>query len=292
VFEEWVEQREGEAGRAWIQNLPATVDAYCARWSLAIDGPPMHGGLSLVVPVRRHVGRDDEPRALKIAWVDDSTAHEVAALRAWDGRGTVRLLLADEPAGAMLLERLDASRPLAGVRIGEATEIAASLVRRLSVPGPPGMPRLADVARGLTESIPERWKSLGRPIPRRLVDAARQNALALGPSAGSHLVNWDLHYENVLAGDREPWLAVDPKAVVGDPEYGLAQLLWTRLEEIEASGGLDRHFGALVEGACLDSARARAWSLVRCVDYCLWALGVGLTIDPVRCTRIAEWLLG
>ena len=248
----------------------------------------MHGYLGLVVPVRR----DEEICALKISWPDESTAYEIAALAAWDGHGAVRLLAADHARRAILLERLDGGRSLADLPLDEALRVAAGLVRRLAIPGPAGLPRLADVAGELAESMPARWEALGRPIPRLQIDAARDAALALGPTAAALLVNWDLHYENVLAGGREPWLAIDPKALVGDPEYGVAQLLWTRLEEMEASGGLARHFDALVEVAGLDRGLAHAWTLVRCVDYCLWALGVGLTEDPVRCVRIADWLLG
>jgi hypothetical protein len=35
---------------------------------------------------------------------------------------------------------------------------------------------------------------------------------------------------------------------------------------------------------------ARSWSIVRCVDYWLWALENGLTQDPERCQRIIEIL--
>jgi hypothetical protein len=78
--------------------------------------------------------------------------------------------------------------------------------------------------------------------------------------------------------------------VIGDPEFGIAQLLWTRLEDIEAHGGLDHHFHVLIEAADLDLTLARAWTLVRCVDYWLWGLTVGLTYDPARCERIVSWL--
>lgn len=287
LFAEGISSQAGNAGRAWIAELPAVVEDLRDRWGLRVDGAPMHGAFGLVVPVLRAAERC----VLKISWPDESTEHEMAGLAAWDGRGVVKLLAADVPRHAMLLERLDSSRMLDGVPIGEAMVIAAGLVRRLSIPGPPGFPRLPDVAAELAESMPARWESLGHPIARRLIDAARDVALSLGPSAGALLVNWDLHYENILAGEREPWLAVDPKALVGDPEYGPAQLLWTRLEEIEASGGLDGHFAALVDVAGLDGPKAHAWTLVRCVDYCLWAIGAGLTVDPVRCVRIAEWLL-
>jgi streptomycin 6-kinase len=31
------------------------------------------------------------------------------------------------------------------------------------------------------------------------------------------LLHGDLHHENILAAEREPWLAIDPKGVVGEP---------------------------------------------------------------------------
>jgi streptomycin 6-kinase len=277
--------REGDAGRAWVAALPELVETLCEAWGLRVDGAPMHGYLGLVVPVRR----GDEPCALKVAWVDESSRREVAALAAWDGRGAVRLLAADLARGAMLLERLDWSRSLNEVAIEEAVSVAGQLLRRLAIPAPDGLPLLPDVAKELAGGLPERWERWGRPMPRRLLDQARDLALQLGTSGGNLLVNYDLHYADVLASTREPWLAVDPKVVAGDPEFGVAQLLWRRLEEIEARGGLDHHFGALAEAAELDAALARAWTLVRCVDYWLWGLSAGLTYDPARCERICNW---
>jgi streptomycin 6-kinase len=285
-FAAGVINQAGENGRAWIEALPGIVQSLCARWGLIVDGAPLHGYLGLVVPVIRR----DERCVLKVSWTDESTAHEIAALAAWNGRGAVRLLEADPAIRSMLLERLDSRRSLADVEIGEAVAIAGDLLRRLAVPTPGGLPLLADVAERLTQTMPVRWERLNHPMPRAFVDAAVDAADNLGPTAGSLLANFDLHYGNVLAGEREPWLAIDPKVVAGDPEFGLAQLLWTRLEDMEAAGGLARHFDALVDRAQLDPHRARAWSLVRCVDYWLWALGVGLTEDPARCAAIVTWL--
>jgi streptomycin 6-kinase len=201
--------------------------------------------------------------------------------------------LAAQPAlGAMLLERLDSRRSLNDVDLEEAVAVAGCLLRRLAVTAPEGPPRLKDVAERLSETLPERWERYGRPMPRRRLDAARDLAIQLGACAGGLLVNYDLHYADVLAGEREPWLAVDPKVVVGDPEYGVGQLLWRRLEAMQAQGGLDRHFQALTEAAGLDPDLARSWTLVRCVDYWLWGLSVGLTEDPARCEAITDWLAG
>lgn len=278
--------RAGEAGLQWIDRLPGLVAALCQQWGLVIAGEPMHGYLGLVVPVRRA----DELCVLKVSWRDESTEHEALALSTWNGNGAVRLLAAQPTLGALLLERLDHRRSLNNLDVAEAVVVAGRLLRRLAVPAPDGAPRLKEVAPRLAETLPERWERYGRPMPWRKLDAARGLAVQLGAGAGDLLVNYDLHYADVLAGAREPWLAVDPKVVIGDPEYGVAQLLWRRLEAMQAQGGLDRHFRALTEAAELDPDLARSWTLVRCVDYWLWGLSVGLTEDPARCEAITDWL--
>ncbi len=65
----------------------------------------------------------------------------------------------------------------------------------------------------------------------------------------------------VLAGRREPWLVIDPKVVVGDPEYQIAQLLWWRYGEIE-DGALRRCFDAWVGAADADVGTAQAGTVV------------------------------
>src|SRR5690242_14570967 len=127
AFAQATVEREGDAGRRWIAALPALVAALCAQWDLGVDGAPMHGYLSLVVPVRR----GDEPAVLKIAWDNETTREEGAALAAWDGRGAVLLLAANPAQGALLLERLDAGRSLETVDLAEAEVIAGGLLRRL-----------------------------------------------------------------------------------------------------------------------------------------------------------------
>jgi streptomycin 6-kinase len=38
------------------------------------------------------------------------------------------------------------------------------------------------------------------------------------------IVNWDLHLQNVLSAEREPWLLIDPKPLVGDPAFDAGHL--------------------------------------------------------------------
>ena len=84
-------EREGIAGREWIDALPGRVEELCQKWGLVVDGGPVHGYLGLVVPV----SRGKEPCMLKVSWIEESYTGEVAALIAWQGRGAVRLFEAD-----------------------------------------------------------------------------------------------------------------------------------------------------------------------------------------------------
>ena len=278
--------RRGELGRRWIEQLPGLVETLCADWGLTIDGAPSHGGIGLVVPTRR----GDELSVLKVSLGDESTEHEAMALEAWAGRGASLLLARSREHDALLLERLDASRSLHDVPLDEAVGVAAALVRRLAVPAPAGLPRQADVAARVAVELPQRWEAQGHPIPRRAVEAAAAAAAELGPTQEALIANRDLHYRNVLAGWREPWLAIDPKGIAGEPALGLAQLLWSRLAEMGGRAGTLRVFDRLVAEVGVDRERARGWALVWSVDYWLWGLSVGLTEDPSSCAAIVEWL--
>src|SRR5690348_8836323 len=160
----------------------------------------MHGYVGLVLPVRRG---DGTPAVLKVSWLDPESVPEPAALAAWDGRGAVRLLERADHDGAMLLERLDPGRSLESLPDAEAaTALLGGVLRRLAVPAPAGIPRLADTAARWATELPRDNARLGHPLPARLVAAAAATCRELGPE-GTTLLHGDLHYDNVLAGERE-----------------------------------------------------------------------------------------
>ncbi|MGA8115949.1 MAG: aminoglycoside phosphotransferase family protein, partial [Actinocatenispora sp.] len=130
--------------------------------------------------------------------------------------------------------------------------------------------------------------ALGRPVPVARVARAADLQRGLAADAGTDLVHEDLHYGNVLAGTRRPWLAIDPKPVAGDPERSVPELMWTRIDEAADATGVRDVLAAVVAAGGLDRAKAEAWTYVRAVDYWLWGLAVGLTEDPVRCHRLLD----
>jgi streptomycin 6-kinase len=270
-------------GRAWIAALPALVDRLCRRWRLQVeDGVAARGYHGVVVPVHRGAERC----VLKLTWPAERAVDEARALAAWRGQGAVLLLEADPQAGALLLERLDATRTLDSLDLRAAAQVAGGLLRRLAIPAPEGVRPLRAVAVGIEASLPGRQARLGRPVPERWLATADGLANELGASAGDRLVHADLHYGNVLAGHREPWLAIDPKPVAGDPEHAVPELLWTRVDELEDAPAIRRLLAVLAGSGELDGEKARGWAIVRCVDYWLWGLENGLTEDPKRCRRI------
>jgi streptomycin 6-kinase len=259
------------SGDTWLSKLPALVEASMARWDLSPDGDPMHGVVALVLPVRRH---DGSAAVLKVSWPHPEAAHEHLALQHWGGRGAVRLLAANPASWTMLLERLHSDRDLDGVPIDEACTVIGSLLRQLDQEALPGLARLSAQAAGMAH----RLRSAPPALPRRFVQQGLSLLCDLQAEAGvdSRMVNTDLHYQNVLAGDRAPWLAIDPKPLAADPAFAVAPALWNRWAEAKAGGDLRAHLrrrlSIICEVAGLEHERARAWSVVREVGMGLLAI--------------------
>ncbi len=269
-------------GTRWLDSLPGLVERQMDLWDLRGDGDVMHGSNALVDPVRR----GDRPLALRMTPPNVAVAAEVEALRFWNGRGTVQLFSADIDAGATLLERLDGSASTRALSLDHAIPIVARLMRRLAVPAPPHVRSTADVAQERVDNFEPAWLTLGQPFPRRVLDAALERAGELTTTTSTAAVNGDLHFEQVLAAEREPWLCVDPVLLRGDIEYDVARVLWSRLDEMTDDIEVRRHFDTLVDEAGLEPYRALRWMVFRTVDYWIWGLERGLTEDPRRCARL------
>jgi streptomycin 6-kinase len=275
---------------SWLDGLPRLVAGLVEEWELSFDGDPRHGYCSLVVPVRTTGGR---PAVLKVAFPDDENEHEHLALQRWQGNGAVQLLRADPRRYAMLLERLHAE-DLSMLWDIEACEVVAGFYQRLHVPA---LPQL----RTLTSYV-ERWSSglaalpKDAPIPRRLVEQAVSlaGAFLTDEASTGTMIHGDLHYENVLAADREPWLVIDPKPVSGDPHYEVAPLLWNRWDEVVGSGrvrdAVRQRFHPVVDAARLDEERARDWVVVRAMHNAYWTLDDARSLGRDLTREDRDWI--
>ncbi|TDO44733.1 streptomycin 6-kinase [Kribbella sp. VKM Ac-2527] len=257
---------------AWLDQLPRRIRDLLDEWALRVDGGTAYGECAVVVPVRT---ADGEAAVLKVQFPHWEAETEHLALRMWDGAGAVRLFRADPRRFAILMERLE-SRDLTTIGDLDACEFVGSAYGRLHVPAGPQFRTLSGELKRWVEGLRELPASA--PVPHRYVE----QAISLGtdfaedPATDGTLIHTDLHYFNVLAAEREPWLVIDPKPLSGDPHYEVAPLLWNRWDEVTASGDLRfrvrQRFYTVVDAAELDEDRARNWVILRQMLNVLWTL--------------------
>lgn len=283
----------GAEGRAWIAGLPALAAELLERWELRRDGAVGAGEASLVLPVLRE---DDTRAVLKLQLPREETAAALIGLRTWNGVGTVRLLDHDPDSSGMLLERLDAARTLTSVEDDDvAMGILAELQARLvSVPAPPGLRSLGDIATEMLERVPQAVTALADPAERQLLRGWAAAVAELVGEPGDRMLHWDLHYDNVLAAQREPWLAIDPEPLAGDPGFDLWPALDSGWDDVVTRGDaprvVRRRFDLLTEALGLDRARATGWTLGRLLQNALWDIDDGRTALAPSSVTMAQSL--
>jgi len=81
---------------------------------------------------------------------------------------------------------------------------------------------------------------------------------------GQALLATDLHGDNILGAQREPWLVIDPKPYVGDPAYDLLQHMLNCEDRLAADpAGLANRMAGLTG---MDAGRVRPWLFARSVQ--------------------------
>ena len=176
---------------------------------------------------------DGQPAALKQASI--LAQKEVPGgndyLRWLDGDGAVRLL--NEHGDLSLMEWAGERTLLAHLEDhgdDAATAIAADVVARLhathDVPAPPSLTTLTDNFASLFAKAEEDRRAGKRS---QFVEAAEVADRLLADQRDVRPLHGDIHHENILYGARG-WLAIDPKGVLGDPAFDIANLFYNPVE--------------------------------------------------------------
>jgi streptomycin 6-kinase len=258
----------------WRANVAELVTDCCERWDLRRAGEPYTpGAAGYVTRVER---ADGTPAVLKIFWPHREAEQEADALERWDGDGAVRLLARDDERSALLLECCEPGSFLSthDDPLGVLVELLPRLWRSGS-----GFRPLADEAGWWLEH------DLTEVPDKRLRDAAVHYLRELVPTQGEQvLLHQDLHGENVLAAQREPWLAIDPKPLAGEREFSVAPIV--RSSELghskrDALYRLDR----LCSELDLDRDRALGWTIAQTMAWSDGNDPIETSLDTVR------WLL-
>jgi streptomycin 6-kinase len=266
----------------WLERVPDLVTECADEWGLRVGEPYVAGAAGYVVRVELP---DGSPAVLKLIYPHREAEHEARALALWDGEGAVRLLAHDEHRWAMLLERCEPGTLLAKAEADGALDVFIELLPRLwRTAGEPFRP-LAEEAAWWVDDLPAEWERAGRPFERRILDVAVESLTTLSESQGEQvLLHQDLHGDNVLAAQREPWLVIDPKPLLGEREFAVAPIVrdsefghsrrdvLNRLDRLTSELGLDRD-------------RARGWTIGQTVAWCFDTSYRDRHVETVR------WLL-
>ncbi|MFJ9407709.1 aminoglycoside phosphotransferase family protein [Streptomyces sp. NPDC101393] len=265
------------SGRAWLDRLPDIVREIEERWELRL-GAPFHGGsCSWVAPAE---GPDGAPAVLKVTWPHREADGEAPALHTWGGNGAVRLHRWDRERGALLIERCTPGTPLGDATLPPAGQltVAAGLLRGLwAAPAPAEgvLERVGPVCAEWADVLQDRMFRLRPGYDAGLVTLGAELLRTLPHTATRDVVvHGDLNPGNVLASERGPWLAIDPKPMIGDPAYDPWPLLMQTDDPFahpDPRPLLRERFALVADVLGEDPARLLAWSVARGVESALWS---------------------
>ena len=227
-----------------IVALAAVAREVAAEWQVELGEP-------FALARYSYVAAAGDDAVLKVTPPEDDEADEEAdALELWAGDGAVRLLRRDRMRRALLVERARPGDDSAGLPDDEATAAAVEVGRRLWRPA-------AAPFRWIGDWVP-RWLDNAEGHP--LVPLARElyGSLDVGRDV---LVHGDLHHHNILHSARGP-LAIDAKAMLGEPEYDIPSFLWNPIPYRMDPGVTARRLAAFA-GVGLDQERMRKWTVIR-----------------------------
>jgi streptomycin 6-kinase len=263
----------------WLERVPGLVEECREEWGLTLGDPYEAGAAGYAV---RADLPDGTPAVLKLIYPHRESEHEADALELWDGDGAVRLIAHDPERWAIVLERCEPGTPLSALESGEALDVLVGLAPRLWKPAGEPFRALADETAWWLEYMPQQWN--GR-YERKVLDAAIDALSSLAPTQGEQvLVHQDFHGDNVLAAQREPWLVIDPKPLVGEREFGIAGIV--RSPELGHSRrDVLRRLDRLTSELGLDRDRARGWTIGQTIA---WSGGDDHVEEHVEVVR---WLL-
>jgi len=239
----------------WRANVHELLAECVEQWALRLDEPYAPGAVGHVL---RAELPDGTRAVLKLSWPHREEEQEADALERWGGDGAVRLYARDDERHALLLERCEPGTFLSHER--DPLGVLIELLPRLWRNGEGFRPLAEEADFWLEHDLAE------VPDPR-LREAAAHYLRELVPTQGEQvLLHQDLHGENVLAAEREPWLAIDPKPLAGERDFAVAPIVRSfelghskrdtlyRLDRLTAELGLDRE-------------RARGWTIAQTVAW-------------------------
>lgn len=290
TFIERMHELHGKQGVTWAEALPALIADCASRFDFIPEAPFSDLSYNFVIRAKRSNGK---PVVLKSSFMKDELAREVSVLQAYEGRGAIHVLDADDEWGVALLEGADPGTPLSSIEDdARATGLFCEVFRRLHLPAPTGSryPSMKEHFAAI-ERYRERFNdvNIAGPLPKNWVENAEECLSYLITTTSENLLlHGDLHHENILRHGEEQWAVIDPKGIIGDTHFDTIQYLLN----YEDRGGdceqvLQGRIAIIADRLDLDPHRIAMWGVARGVLEACWTIENGGT-DWYRGIQITE----
>ena len=292
-FTETIIALHGEDGQRWLDSLPALLAQYSQLWDLEIGTPFTDLSYNYVAPA---LCTDGTKAVIKSGFPNRELDAEIAALRHFDGRSTVNLYQVNREQTIFLLERVMPGESLWEMEDEIATNILLDIMPSLWEVYEGDFPFLAvsDWALGFSR-LRNRYMGGTGPFDIRLVEKAENIFIELVASSDDPvLLHGDLHHGNIISAEREPWLAIDPKGVIGEPCYEVGAFLRNPmpglLKKEKPRDLLTRRVDQVVERLGFDCQRVIGWAFSQAVLAAIWCDEDNLSCgnEFINCSEIIE----
>lgn len=262
----------GKKGKIWLDHLPLFVEQLRIRWNLSQLVPVDNMTYNYVV---KAITNDNRRVVLKIGCDVKSIEHERLALKHFDGNGSIKLMDDDKEYHALLLQQAVPGISLKSFYPAQADFVIdryAETTKKLHAKPLPDNHHFAHIRDWLTaiDSVES------GQIPENLLKKALRLKKELLESPGRQVVlHGDLHHDNIL-NDGNDWLAIDPKGIIGEPEFEAAAFDFIHSAETIHALDVQKLFGGraalLAQKSNLSLQRIKDWVFVRLILAAAWSI--------------------
>ncbi|CAN5757862.1 N/A [soil metagenome] len=267
----------GGLGEKWFSDLPQTIEELSRNWHFKTDKPFDNLSYNYVAPCKFSDGKE---AVLKLALPlnNPEIFSEEKYLGMQNGKGAVKILNFDKNRRAMLLEKLKPGKHLKEIFSGnesETVEIAINLMKKLHRKPPESSEFI------LLEKWFENFFSGAEnsEFSDYYLNKTKEIFYELSKSSQKFLLHGDLHHENILSAEREPFLIIDPKGLIGEISYEIAVFLnnhlWWLSPKKNCEEKLDYAVRQFSEAFNISQTDLKKWAFAQIVLSAWWTFEDG-----------------
>lgn len=271
----------GDRGKKFIDCLPEFILNYENKWKLKVGECFSDAQFNIVFTALKNNGTS---AVFKCCVPNKEFKTEVKSLKHYNGFGAVKLLESDVENGAMLIEKINPGILLEQCNFSIENKIKYTIYvcKKLHKPYQSSLaansigqthnsfPTLQDWFLGLDRALLKKFNSAGGPCSKTTIEKARSLSRELLQSQSTVvLLHGDLHYANLLQSGNQEFIAIDPKGVIGEPEF---EIPLPRVTYPITTDELFYHLDCFIEQSQFDKKRIDAWLFSKAVLSAWWTV--------------------